>query len=126
MMAWYPVSSERRRFQKGDRLDLDNPVDMPEEQVVEDATDEEIFEAVQQMQSDRETWKLMAVTRCQQVPKPTRKEVLQAVAILRRYLEDEEGQSARKLEGGLAALDGKCAWNAQEILFQLQLLITSS
>ncbi|KAJ7834940.1 hypothetical protein B0H13DRAFT_1652914 [Mycena leptocephala] len=94
-------------LQKGNRLHLDDLVDMPEEQVVEDATDEEIFEAVQQMQSDREDMEINGSddgnSGCQQMLKPTRKEALHAVATLRRYLEDEEGLFARKLKGGLAA-----------------------
>jgi hypothetical protein len=37
-----------------------------------------------------------------QDPKPTRKDALQALSILRRYLQDEHGTYARKLELGLA------------------------
>ncbi|KAJ7811038.1 hypothetical protein B0H13DRAFT_1667053, partial [Mycena leptocephala] len=68
--------------------------------VMEDSTDEEIFEAVQKMRDDRED---METNACDdgadsaQDPKPTRKDALQAL-----YLQDEHGTYARKLELGLA------------------------
>jgi hypothetical protein len=84
-LAWWPSSTERRRFH---RLDLEDLVDMPDEQAAEDATDEEIFKAVQQMRSDRENMEINGDDDnnggSPQVPKPTRKEALQGVATLRR------------------------------------------
>ncbi|KAJ7854498.1 hypothetical protein B0H13DRAFT_2358461 [Mycena leptocephala] len=75
------------------------------EQVMEDSTDEEIFEAVQKMRDDRENMETNAGddgADSAQDPKPTRKDTLQALLILRRYLQDEHGTYARKLELGLA------------------------
>jgi hypothetical protein len=84
-LAWWRGSTERRRFHW---LDLEDLVDMPDEQVAEDATDEEIFKAVQQMRSDRENMEINGGDDSNggspQVPKPTRKEALQGVATLRR------------------------------------------
>ncbi|KAJ7924557.1 hypothetical protein B0H13DRAFT_1531582, partial [Mycena leptocephala] len=73
--------------------------------VMEDSTDEEIFEAVQKMHDDRENMETNAGddgADSAQDPKPTRKDALQALSILRRYLQDEHGTYARKLELGLA------------------------
>ncbi|KAJ6491615.1 hypothetical protein C8R47DRAFT_434838 [Mycena vitilis] len=98
--------NERGVLQRANRLDLESLVDMPEEQVMEDATDEEIFEAVQQLHSDRENLEQNTGDDGDESAldlKPTRKEALQAVSMLRRYLQDEEGSFARKLEVGLAS-----------------------
>jgi hypothetical protein len=73
-LAWWRGSTERRRFH---RLDLEDLVDMPDEQVAEDATDEEIFKAVQQMRNDRENMEINGGDDSNggspQVPKPMRK-----------------------------------------------------
>jgi hypothetical protein len=82
------------------------------EQVMEDSTDEEIFEAVQKMRDDRENMETNAGDDgddSAQDPKPTRKDVLQALSILRRYLQDEHGTYACKLELGLATF----GWETQ-------------
>ncbi|KAJ7677196.1 hypothetical protein B0H17DRAFT_945305 [Mycena rosella] len=79
---------------------------MPEEQVVEDATDEEIFEAVQKMCHPKENMKINGGDddegAAPQEPKPTRKEALQAISTLRKCLEDIDSLFAQKLELGLA------------------------
>ncbi|KAJ7863549.1 hypothetical protein B0H13DRAFT_1899604 [Mycena leptocephala] len=75
------------------------------EQVMEDSTDEEISEAVQKMRDDRENMETNAGddgADSAQDRKPTRKDALQALSILRRYLQDEHGTYARKLELRLA------------------------
>ncbi|KAJ7863887.1 hypothetical protein B0H13DRAFT_1637960, partial [Mycena leptocephala] len=92
-------------LQNANRLDLQGLVELPEEQVMEDSTDEEIFDAVQKMRDDRENMETNAGDDgddSAQDPKPTRKDALQAVSILRRYLQDEHGTFSRKLELGLA------------------------
>ncbi|KAJ7910976.1 hypothetical protein B0H13DRAFT_1876158 [Mycena leptocephala] len=79
---------------------------MPEEQVLEDATDEDIFEAVQKMRADQENKEINGGDDnhddSSEDPKPTRKEALQAVSTLQKYLADVDGAFARKLEMGLA------------------------
>ncbi|KAJ7235718.1 hypothetical protein B0H12DRAFT_1027271 [Mycena haematopus] len=78
---------------------------MPEEQVLEDATDEEILEAVQKMHTNRENQEINGGDDDDESaiePKLTRKEALQAAATLRKYLADIDGSFARKLELGLA------------------------
>ncbi|KAJ7923890.1 hypothetical protein B0H13DRAFT_1602206 [Mycena leptocephala] len=77
---------------------------MPEEQVLEDATDEEILEAVQKMHTDRENQEINGGDA--RSSKLTRKEALQAAA-LRKYLADVDGSFARKLELGLATFGGE-------------------
>ncbi|KAJ7715538.1 hypothetical protein B0H16DRAFT_1339710, partial [Mycena metata] len=93
-------------LQRANRLDISTLVDMPEEQVPEDATDEEIFEAVMVMRADKENQEINGGddgnTDVPPEPKPTRKEVMQAAATLRKFLADMDGQFARKLELGLA------------------------
>ncbi|KAJ7654929.1 hypothetical protein B0H17DRAFT_1146566, partial [Mycena rosella] len=78
-------------LQKGNSLSVEALVDVPEEQVMEDATDEEIFEAVQNMRMCRQDMEINGGDDNQDdhspEPKPTRKEALHAMATLRRYLE---------------------------------------
>ncbi|KAJ7848200.1 hypothetical protein B0H13DRAFT_2362034 [Mycena leptocephala] len=74
------------------------------EQVIEDSTDE-IFEVAQKMCDDRENMETNAGddgAASAQDPKPTRKDALQALSILRRYLQDEHGTYACKPKLGLA------------------------
>ncbi|KAJ7687610.1 hypothetical protein B0H17DRAFT_1136162 [Mycena rosella] len=64
-------------------------VDVPEEQVPEDATDEDIAEAVQKMHKDRQDIEINGGDNHggpALEPKPTRKEALQAISTLQRYL----------------------------------------
>ncbi|KAJ7315526.1 hypothetical protein DFH08DRAFT_715544 [Mycena albidolilacea] len=79
---------------------------MPEEQVQEDATDEEIHELVQKMRVDRENQEINGgndgLDDPTPKPKPSRKEALQGVSTLRKYLADVDGVFARKLEMSLA------------------------
>ncbi|KAF8139163.1 hypothetical protein K438DRAFT_1785949 [Mycena galopus ATCC 62051] len=93
-------------LQPGNRLDMLALVEIPEEQVQEDATDEEIHELVQKMRADRENQEINGgddgLDDPAPAPKPTRKEALQAVSTLRKYLADVDGTFARKLEMGLA------------------------
>ncbi|KAJ7825174.1 hypothetical protein B0H13DRAFT_1918758 [Mycena leptocephala] len=98
-LAWWHGSTERRRFH---RLDLEDLVDMPDEQVAEDATDEEIFKAVQQMRNDRENMEINGGDDSNGGSP---------------QLEDKDGLFARKLEHGLAFSDGKHAWKAQKYFF---------
>jgi hypothetical protein len=62
----------------------------PEEQVDEDATDEEICEAVQQMHHNKQNREINNGNNNQEDssggPKPTRKEALQAVSVLSNYI----------------------------------------
>ncbi|KAJ7362522.1 hypothetical protein DFH08DRAFT_950786 [Mycena albidolilacea] len=69
---------------------------MPEEQIVKDATNEEIVKAVQRARAsaeeggdDREEDTEL---------KPSRKEALQAAATLGQYIADLDGPFARKME----------------------------
>ncbi|KAJ7820524.1 hypothetical protein B0H14DRAFT_2371988 [Mycena olivaceomarginata] len=93
-------------LQPGNRLDVSALVDVPEEQIPEDATDEEIVEAVQKMWADREDGEINGGDDGHNdlLPelKPTRKEALQAVSTLQKYLADVDSSFARKLELGLA------------------------
>ncbi|KAJ6573768.1 hypothetical protein DFH09DRAFT_915732, partial [Mycena vulgaris] len=88
-------------LQKGNRLDISALVDIPEEQLIEDATDEEIFEVV--MHTDQQNGEINSGDENPaDDPKPMRKEALQAVSTLRKYLSDVDGTFAQKLELGLA------------------------
>ncbi|KAJ7857222.1 hypothetical protein B0H13DRAFT_1641048, partial [Mycena leptocephala] len=77
-----------------------------EECVVEDATDEEIVEAVQKMRECQADKEINGGDDdhgdISDVPKITQREALEAVLKLRSYLADIEGPFARQLEVGLA------------------------
>ncbi|KAJ7758227.1 hypothetical protein B0H14DRAFT_2404467 [Mycena olivaceomarginata] len=76
---------------------------MPEEQIIEDATDEDIFEAVQKMRNGEEDREKNGGDDEEEVePKPSRKEVLQAASILRQYVADLDDPFARKMEAMLS------------------------
>jgi hypothetical protein len=92
-------------LQTANRLNVADLVMMPDEQVMEDASEEEIFGAVQKMRSDEENIEVNAGDDgddSPQDPTPTRKEALQAVSTLQKYLQEEDGTFARKLELALA------------------------
>ncbi|KAJ7477653.1 hypothetical protein FB451DRAFT_1131871 [Mycena latifolia] len=97
---------------------------MPEEQVMEDADDEEIFEAVQKMYADREHREINGGDDDPQdfsgEPKPTRNEALHAISTLSKYLADIDGAFARKLEVGLAAFGREAQYEETQ-----QLVLTS-
>jgi hypothetical protein len=96
----------RGALQQNNRLTIDDLVDIPEERVVEDATDEEIVEAVQKMRECQADKEINGGDDdhgdISDVPKITRREALEAVLKLRSYLADVEGPFARQLEVGLA------------------------
>ncbi|KAJ7813528.1 hypothetical protein B0H14DRAFT_2376751, partial [Mycena olivaceomarginata] len=77
-----------------------------EEQIPEEATDEEIVEAVQKMWANLEDGEINGGDDGHNdfLPeqKPTRKEALQAVSTLQKYLADVDSSFARNLELGLA------------------------
>ncbi|KAJ7637454.1 hypothetical protein B0H17DRAFT_1217079 [Mycena rosella] len=78
-----------RVLQKRNWLDTQDRVDVPEEQVPEDTTDEDIAEAVQKMHKDRQDIEINGGDDHDGPalePKPTRKEALQAISTLQRYL----------------------------------------
>ncbi|KAJ7867379.1 hypothetical protein B0H14DRAFT_2346997, partial [Mycena olivaceomarginata] len=86
-----------------------------EEQVLEDASDEEIFEAVQQTRINTENTEINGgddgTDGQAGKPKPTRKEALHAVATLQKYLADVDSSFARKLELDLATFGRKLNGN---------------
>ncbi|KAJ7683867.1 hypothetical protein B0H17DRAFT_1137491 [Mycena rosella] len=94
---------------------------MPEEQVVQDAMDEEIFEAVQKMCHAKENMEINGgdddKEAAPQEPKPTRKGALQAISTLRKYLEYVDGSCAQKLELGLAIFGWETFLEASKELF---------
>jgi hypothetical protein len=67
-------------LQPGNRLNMSALMEMPEEQVQEDATDEEIHELVQKMRADRENQEINGgddgLNDPSPEPKPSRKEAL--------------------------------------------------
>ncbi|KAJ7932866.1 hypothetical protein B0H13DRAFT_1856847 [Mycena leptocephala] len=76
---------------------------MPEEQVIEDATDEDIFEAVQKIRNGEQDREKNGGDDDEEVePKPSRKEVLQAASTLRKYIADLDDPFARKMEAMLS------------------------
>jgi hypothetical protein len=79
---------------------------MSEEQMFEDATDEDIFSAVQKARTDQENMEINGGDDNQDNladdPKPIHKEAPLAVSTLPKYLADVDGAFAQKLEMGLA------------------------
>jgi hypothetical protein len=88
-------------LQQKNLVDIEDLIHMPEEQIIEDATDEDIFEAVQKMRNGEEDREKNGGDDDEEVePKLSRKEVLQATSILRQYvadLDDPHSHARRKL-----------------------------
>ncbi|KAJ7318073.1 hypothetical protein DFH08DRAFT_820097 [Mycena albidolilacea] len=83
---------------------IEEMINVLEEQVIEDATDE-IANAVQQMHADRENREMNHGDDPDDTPaepRPMRKEALQAVTMLARFLKDVDGSFACALELNLA------------------------
>ncbi|KAJ6576133.1 hypothetical protein DFH09DRAFT_1311572 [Mycena vulgaris] len=73
--------------------------ELQKEQVIEDATDEEIFEAVKKMCSGEQNRELNGGNDDEEdEPTSTRKEALQAAATLRKFIADVDEPFARKME----------------------------
>ncbi|KAJ6563146.1 hypothetical protein DFH09DRAFT_920391 [Mycena vulgaris] len=75
---------------------------MPEEQVIEDATDEEIFEAVKRMRSGEQNRKLNGGDDNEEGMSRHRKEALQAAATLHKFIADVDEPFGRKIEAILS------------------------
>ncbi|KAJ7804924.1 hypothetical protein B0H14DRAFT_3485730 [Mycena olivaceomarginata] len=91
-------------LQKKNLVDIGDLIQMPEEAVIEDATDKEIFEAVQKLRSKEADREIHGGDDDEEVdPKPSRKEALQAAATLRKYIADLDDQFAWKMEGVLSS-----------------------
>jgi hypothetical protein len=90
-------------LQQKNLVDIEDLIHMPEEQVIEDATDEDIFEAVQNIRNGEQDREKNGGDDKEEVePKPSRKEVLQAASTLRKYIADLDGPFARKMEAMLS------------------------
>jgi hypothetical protein len=90
-------------LQQKNLVDIEDLIHMPEEQVVEDSTDEDIFEAVQKIWNGEQDWEKNGGDDDEEVePKPGRKEVLQAASILRKYIADLDDPFARQMEAMLS------------------------
>jgi hypothetical protein len=86
-------------LQKENLVDIEDLVNMREERMIEDATDEEIFDAVQKMRSGEQDQEGKGGDDDDEVePKPSRKDALQAASTLQRYIADLDEPFARKLE----------------------------
>ncbi|KAJ7655905.1 hypothetical protein B0H17DRAFT_1213889 [Mycena rosella] len=88
-------------LQTANMLDLEELVNMAEEQVSEQLTDEEIKNAVQEKRAgeqDREVNGGDDDNYVDKDPRPTRGEVLQASAILRRYVRESGDTFTRQME----------------------------
>jgi hypothetical protein len=87
---------EVRVLQRKNVIDIEDLINMPEEQIVEDATDEEIVEAVQRARASAEEGGDDGEEDTEL--KPSRKEALQAAATLGQYIADLDGPFARRME----------------------------
>ncbi|KAJ7303756.1 hypothetical protein DFH08DRAFT_976788 [Mycena albidolilacea] len=91
-------------LQKKYLVDIEDLIQMPEEAVTEDATDEDIFEAVQKLWSQEADREIHGGDDDEEIdPKPSWKEALQAAATLRKYIVDLDDLFARKMEGDLSS-----------------------
>ncbi|KAJ6560159.1 hypothetical protein B0H19DRAFT_1069846 [Mycena capillaripes] len=82
-------------------LELEELVNMAEEQVSKQLTDEEIKNAVQEKRAGEQDWEVNGGDDDNYVdndPRPTRGEVLQASAIPRRYVRESGDTFARQME----------------------------
>ncbi|KAJ7853821.1 hypothetical protein B0H14DRAFT_3450010 [Mycena olivaceomarginata] len=91
-------------LQKKNLLDIEDLIQMPEEAVIEDATDEEIFEAVQKLQSQEADREIHGSNNYEEIdPKPSWNEALQAAATLHKYIVDLDDPFAQKMKGALSS-----------------------
>jgi hypothetical protein len=91
-------------LQTANMLDLEELVNMAEEQISKQLTDEEIENAVQEKRAgeqDREVNGGDDDNYVDKDPRPTRGEVLRAYAILRRYVRESGDMFALKMEATL-------------------------
>jgi hypothetical protein len=93
---------KKESISETDEAWLDNEANhVDEDAVIKDATDEDIFEAVQKMRNGEEDREKNGGDDDEEVePKLSRKEVLQATSILRQYvadLDDPHSHARRKL-----------------------------
>lgn len=95
-------------LQRSNRMELEEILNPPGEDGIEEATDEDIFNAVMEARreeegrydgDDTDTGTLVEPTPTR---KPTRAEALQAALTIIRYIKDEEGAYFRELESALA------------------------
>ncbi|KAJ7367381.1 hypothetical protein DFH08DRAFT_1005982 [Mycena albidolilacea] len=90
-------------LQKKNLVDIEDLIQMPEKAVIEDATDKEIFEAVQKLRSQEANREIHGSDDDEEIdPKPSWKEALQAAATLCKYIADLDDLFARKMEGALS------------------------
>ncbi|KAJ7827563.1 hypothetical protein B0H13DRAFT_1508427, partial [Mycena leptocephala] len=90
-------------LQQKNLVDIEDLIHIPEEQVIEDATDKDIFEAVQKIRNGEQDREKNGGDDNEEVePKPSRKEVLQAASTLRKYIADLDDPFARKMEAMLS------------------------
>jgi hypothetical protein len=101
-------------LQNANRLDLQGLVEMPEEQVMEDSTDEEIFEAVQKMRDDRENMETNAGDDgddSAQDPKQREKTRFRLCRYCAGISKMNMGHLPASLSLASRRLDGKPSWN---------------
>ncbi|KAJ7787454.1 hypothetical protein B0H14DRAFT_3505463 [Mycena olivaceomarginata] len=91
-------------LQPANRLDTEHLIDVAEERMMEDVTDEDIFDAVMTATEGEQNREINHgdddPADSPVILKPTRLAALQAAATLRSYLEDIDGPFARRLELG--------------------------
>ncbi|KAJ6522647.1 hypothetical protein DFH09DRAFT_872807, partial [Mycena vulgaris] len=77
-----------------------------EKGTINDATDQEISDAVKERRAEEQLLKIKAGDDhgfANNMPKPSRREALEAVSTLRGYISDRDDGFARQLEGILAS-----------------------
>jgi hypothetical protein len=85
-------------LQKKNLVDIEDLIQMPEEAVIEDTTDKEIFEALQKLWSQEADREIHGGDDNEEIdPKPSRKEALQAAATLCKYIADLDDPFAREM-----------------------------
>jgi hypothetical protein len=102
-------------LQKSNTVDLEDLVHNPAEQIIEDATDEEIADAVRKLHQAEEDREKNGGDDDEEIdPKPSRQEALQAVSTLSRYLADLDDPFARSLEAALSSFGRETRREATE------------
>ncbi|KAJ7322802.1 hypothetical protein DFH08DRAFT_1029773 [Mycena albidolilacea] len=97
-------------LQKKNMIDIKDFIVMPEEKIVEDVTNKEIFEAVQKMRANEQDREENSGDGEEQVdPKPSRKEALQATTTLCQYIVDLDSLFACKMEVVLSSFGRETA-----------------
>ncbi|KAJ6575933.1 hypothetical protein DFH09DRAFT_915053 [Mycena vulgaris] len=106
-------------------MTIEELVDIPEEKgTVNDATDQEISDAVKERRAEEQLLKIEGGNDhgfANNMPKPSRQEALEAVSTLWGYISDHNDGFARQLEGILASFRRQVCLDDTKAMHDMQM-----